>query len=1108
MTEEPIRRDIIDNVTKGITMQKMLNSEIPRIKKFDISTGYFDVAGYGMLRGALEPAARDGSFEMRMLLGKEALLPPAGSFERYAEQYRQAPGADPDPQAPLKSSLDEADLKPESLASISGLIELLGRPNVRVRLGASRFNHSKCYILGDNSAFIGSSNFTAGGMVGNYELNAGLYQPSVAEAARKWFDRMWDAAEDAKEDMISVLKKSKFGMPPDPHEVYMKMLYEKFEPFLKRDDRPKRKDVQLASFQRDAVNTAMHVISNYRGAIIADSTGLGKTNMGIEIVRQKILDEGRKVMLVAPAQVLRGMWEDKLKDVDISVRRMVTMESLGRADFLKDAKQYRNIDFILIDESQNFRSKTAQRRLNLMSLLHVGKPKQVLLLTATPINNSLMDLYYQLSIVTAGDDQYFWDTVGITDLYKHMRDATNKDLQRGLEKIQQLLDSVMIRRTRSFIRQVYPHDTINGQPIRFPEHEYKPINYDLAGLFGNVFERIFKDMGSLTMAPYGIDRYNKSLPEEKRKAHGTLARLQVILLLKRFESSVEAVRISLGNKVRMYEHVRRTLRGGRMLRVRDFNRALGQWSNQEMESEGEGEEDREAQLVESVEALATEDAGDYDTKTMLADIEADLEKMRSLQKEIGRITVDTKFDAVARSILEERALEKEGGKVLVFTEYTATAKYVHKKLKGVFPDKEILLIHGRTDPDDRRERVRRFSPKANLPEDEDLDGKEADILVSTEVLAEGQNLQDCNYVVNYDLPWNPMRIVQRTGRIDRLTTKHETVHSRACFPDKQLNEILELVAKLLSKLDTAAAVLGSDVVILGRMPSSKIYGQLDEDLRALVGADGAKSRKVAERLESESDMMARTPINEIIEHVKEIGLDAMREVPLGRRSGKRGEGQKAVLAYLQDGRVRRVHFVIYDYADGRAYVPDTDTEAIRLASCASEAPLHLPMDGEEHRESFEELLRIDGPARRAVLDRDREGRKKVADLQQRRKQHDKNTYELVSALVGAAMDGQVTHEEADGARRVLESAHMRSWPAKSREFLEEYKKGEDPAALAAKIRKFADSMYFEDEGEAPPPKEQEAKLKLVGAIFVMDGFDPGLGRKGLEKYRGGAQDPA
>lgn len=1103
---EPIRRDIIDNVTAGITMQKILNSEIPHIKKFDVSTGYFDVAGYGMLRGTLEPAAQDGSFEVRMLLGKEALLPPAGSFERYAEQYRQAPGADA--HAPLKSSLDEADLKRESLASISGLIELLGRPNVQVRLGSSRFNHSKCYILGGGSAIIGSSNLTAGGMVGNYELNAGLYQPGVAETTREWFDRMWGAAEDAKEDMITVLKKSKFGTPPDPHSVYMKMLYEKFEPFLKQDDRHQRQAVRLASFQRDGVNTAMHVISNYRGAIIADSTGLGKTNMGIEIIRQKILDEGRKVMLVAPAQVLRGMWEDKLKDADISVRRMVTMESLGGADFLKNAKQYRNIDFIVIDESQNFRSKTAQRRLNLMQLLHVGRPKQALLLTATPINNSLMDLYYQLRIITGGDDQYFWDAVGILDLHKHMRDAANKDLQRGLEKIQQLLDSVMVRRTRSFIRQAYPDAEIDGQPIKFPEHEYEPIKYDLAKLFGNVFERIFKDVESLTMAPYGIDRYNKSLPEDKRNAHGMLACLQVILLLKRFESSVEAVRISIDNKVRMYEHVGRTLRGGRILRVRDFNKALGQWRDQEMDNEGEDEEGREERLVESVEALASEDAGDYDTERMLADIDADLGKLRGLQKEIGRITFDTKFDAVAKSILEERALEKEGGKVLVFTEYTATAKYVHKKLKEVLPDKEILLIHGGTDPALRREYVQRFSPRANLPEDEDLDGKEADILVSTEVLAEGQNLQDCNYVVNYDLPWNPMRIVQRTGRIDRLTTKHQTVHSRACFPDKQLDDILQLVGKLLGKIETAAKVLGTDAVILGKMPSSQTYnGSLAADIRALGGREG--STDVAARLESESDMMAQTtPINEIIQHVKEIGLDAMKEVPLGRRSGKRGEGQKAVLAYLQDGRVRRVHFVIYDYEKGGAYVPETDTDAIRLASCSDAEPLHLPMDGEEHRESFEELLRIDGLARRAVLDRDREGRKKVADLQKRRQQHDKNTSELVSALVGAAMDGQITHEDADKARSVLESVQMRSCEAKSKEFLEEYGADKDPAALAAKIRKFADSMYFEDEGEAPTPKEQEAKLKLVGAIFVMDGFDPDLGRKGLEKYRDGAQDPA
>ena len=775
------KKDIIDN-DEGETMSNVLLDEIPNSSRMDVSTGYFDIGGYGLLRGAIENAvASIPSFRLRLLLGKDTILSKERSFEKYAQEHDYT---DIDASTvSVSASLDSENLGSGQMADTAGLIKMLESDMVEVRTGASRFNHAKCYIFGNNSAFIGSSNFTRAGLEGNHELNAGIYQGLPIEKVQGWFDRMWGMATDKKAELISVLKQSKFGTPPEPYEVYMKMLFEKYAPFIKQDERLMRSTVELTMFQQDAVRTAMYVIGAYGGAIIADATGLGKTNMGIEIIRQKILDEGKKAMLVAPAQVLDSMWTEKLKEVDIDVRRKVSMEKMGRDDFLDDLAPYRNIDLIVIDESQNFRSKNAQRRLNLMRLLTVGRPKQILLLTATPVNNSLMDLYYQLSIITGGKDDYFWDTVGIINLYKHMRDAANSDRRRGLEKIQQLLETVMIRRTRSFIEEVYREDKINGKKIKFPEHEYKPIQYDLAKLFGNIFDKVFSDISSLTMAPYGIEQYNTELEEKERDKHVVLAHLQIIILLKRFESSIEAVKISLANKIRMYEHVKKTLDGGRILRVGDFNKVLHKWTSQEIDDESEDEEGREARLVQSVESIATERADGYDTKRMMKDVNSDLNILHNLKDAVDEVTMDKKFDAVHETILTEEPLNVEGKKVLVFTEYTDTAKYLERRLSDAFPKKKVLLIHGGVKPKDRQEYIKMFAPRSNMSQDEHLPEDEADILVSTEVLAEGQNLQDCNYVINYDLPWNPMRIVQRTGRIDRLTSRHDTVRSRACYPD-------------------------------------------------------------------------------------------------------------------------------------------------------------------------------------------------------------------------------------------------------------------------------------------------------------------------------------
>ena len=382
---------------------------------------------------------------------------------------------------------------------------------------------------------------------------------------------------------------------------------------------------------------------------------------------------------------------------------------------------------------------------------------------------------------------------------------------------------VMVRRTRSYIKDVYPDDLINGVPIKFPKHEYSAIKYNLSELFGNIFEKILNTIDSLTMAPYGIEQYNMDIKDKNEKnKHRVLGHLQIILILKRFESSTEAVRISLENKIRMYEYVRRILDAGKILRVKDFNYIMLKWNRIETEDDSDPDvildDEQEDFFIKELQNIKTETAGkNYDIGKLKNDMDQDLEKLHYLLDEVNKISVDAKLDAVVRMILKERVLENESKKILIFTEYTATAKYITKKFtKEFFTDKNVQCITGRTDQKTRKKYLRRFAPKANLLEDETLDKPEIDILISTEVLSEGQNLQDCNYVINYDLPWNPMRIVQRTGRIDRLTSTYDVIHSRACYPDAELDDILELVGKLISKIGVVNDTVGLEVELLGR----------------------------------------------------------------------------------------------------------------------------------------------------------------------------------------------------------------------------------------------------------------------------------------------------
>lgn len=236
---------------------------------------------------------------------------------------------------------------------------------------------------------------------------------------------------------------------------------------------------------------------------------------------------------------------------------------------------------------------------------------------------------------------------------------------------------------------------------------------------------------------------------------------------------------------------------------------------------------------------------------------------------------------------------------------------------------------------------------------------------------------------------------------------------------------------------------------------------------------------------------------------------------MGRRSGKRGEGQKAVLAYLEEGgRRRRVHFVVYDYATDRAEEAVNDADALRLASCAKDEPLHLPMDGDEHRESFEELLRIDRKARQAIADRDRSGARMVADLQKRRRGDDRGVSKLIGILADAVDDGRLPEEDAEAAHAVLDSAQFRSWPGKARELLAAHESDGDAAGLARDIARFSKSIYAEDRagdggggnagtasaGGGRSGGDGAGRLVLVGAQFVMEGYDPRLGQEGLERH--------
>lgn len=501
---------VIDNQQHKMSdvLNQLLAQHLGR--SLDIASAYFNVGGWQLLRNGLD---RLGNF--RLLLGDE---PEAG-----ADLGLREVGA-----KPIKGLIRElatATFNEKTLRLVEDLIAFLRQDQVQVHLYTQGFLHAKCYLFYDGGGFarftpvaaiVGSSNFTRAGLLTNKELNlthranllpeeVGLEQVKglVEQDERKllggmgaeergtaanlpgvlainqlseWYEMQWAAARDFKDELIDLLDASKFGCKQyTPYQVYMKAIFEYFRDDLEAEDESDakvRSVVDLSEFQEDAVKKARKILARYDGVMIADSVGLGKTWIGKKLLEDYAYHLRYKAVVICPA-ALQKMWRDELMSAGIAAH-IVTQEVLGRDEY--DISEILDADILLVDESHNFRNRNAQRYENLERILAgnnrhgkaSGERKKLILLTATPINNNVFDLYNQVNLFTGGDRSYF-AAAGIGDLQRYFLQArrTNRQQESGIALFN-LLEEIVIRRTRPFIKQTYPNATIKGEPISWP----------------------------------------------------------------------------------------------------------------------------------------------------------------------------------------------------------------------------------------------------------------------------------------------------------------------------------------------------------------------------------------------------------------------------------------------------------------------------------------------------------------------------------------------------------------------------------------------------------------------------------------------------------------
>ena len=772
-------------------------------------------------------------------------------------------------------------------AAVSKLRDMVALGKVEVRAYLRSPLHAKAYLCWyddhaePGAAVVGSSNLTLAGFTGNTELNVRVTGDAEMEALRDWFDALWGDSEDISATLVTELDRSWALAKTPPYHVYLKALYELYYTDVGGGQLtvPPR-DQLLANFQLDAVRRGLSMIEAYGGCYIGDVVGLGKTFIGAELLRQLRVsypNEGPPLIL-CPAG-LKPMWEAFNErfalgaevvshsmiaapagaEFDEELGRYVDVAQPGQGIVLEQT--YPNRGPVLVDEAHNFRNIN-QRSRGLASYLESGDHK-VILLSATPQNLGPMDIYRQLrlflhdtehdlNIEPVSLESYFHNAqlwLAYRAEYENYEAEFNAWQASGSTgapplppekpkvpkaEIDQVLRPVFIRRRRKDIQDLFGDTAlVDGKPVHFPDPVLDNVEYRLdkvyakAGPLDELDALLREHKAARYQATEYIKEEAKSKPEYRDlfRAGDRIARLMGVLLLKRLESSIEAFRSTLNSLINSNRNFRQALDTGFVPIGSTATRLLaGQSFDVDDLMEILRQEEQRRQQAGSQRDKLVHSAADFDTDRWTEDLDADHDVLEDIRRRVEGIGPED--DDKLRALRDFLARpEVQAGKVLIFSEAETTVEYLYRELNPNGQHGHIARLTGSTSHDAER-MVKRFSPTWNLGARESLPGPEIRVLLATDIVSEGQNLQDCACVLNYDLHWNPVRLIQRFGRVDRIGTEHEVINLHNMWPDVAVDAELSLTERLHRRIQSFHDLIGLDSKLLSdaeRLNASAMY---------------------------------------------------------------------------------------------------------------------------------------------------------------------------------------------------------------------------------------------------------------------------------------------
>jgi len=625
----------------------------------------------------------------------------------------------------------------------------------------------------------------------------------------------------------------------------------------------------LYDFQRDAVLAIINKLEKYNGCILADSVGLGKTFTALAVV--KYYENRNKSVLVLCPKKLAENWntyKDNYVNNPIAADRL-NYDVLFHTDLSREGGisngldlsrlNWGNYDLIVIDESHNFRngigthSNTQENRYQKLmeKAIRAGVKTKVLMLSATPVNNRFIDLKNQLALAYEGNseslDERLNTTKSLEDIFKQAQKAfnawskldqeqrTTDALLRTLDfDFFELLDSVTIARSRKHIEKYYDTNEIGKFPERLKPISLRPCLTDLSNAIS--YNQIYEQLMQLSLCIYTPSNYifPSRLQKYKDLTHNKgenltqtgrergIQRLMSINLLKRLESSVNSFQLTL---TRIRELIASTIDA--IDRFEEYGSA--DISMYEANADDWDMDDENTELF-TVGRKVRIDLADMDWKSWRKELQQDADVLELLTLMVGDITPehDSKLQELFR-LLDEKLthpINPDNKKVLIFSAFSDTAEYLYDHVSGYVKNKYGLNTAVITGSIDGRTTIKGFQATLNnvltcfspISKDRDVlmpDSKtEIDILIATDCISEGQNLQDCDYLVNYDIHWNPVRIIQRFGRIDRIGSRNKVIQLVNFWPDLTLDDYINLKSRVETRMKiTVMTSTGDDDLI-------------------------------------------------------------------------------------------------------------------------------------------------------------------------------------------------------------------------------------------------------------------------------------------------------